>query len=84
MEIIDATPPQKLAIKLDFLTPMESHNITEFHLTPSGNATQVNWIMSGPNTYMGKIMNVFVSMDRLIGKDFEKGLTNMKAEAEKM
>ena len=30
-----------------------------------------------------KLMSVFVSMDTLIGKDFEAGLANMKTVAEK-
>jgi hypothetical protein len=32
---------------------------------------------------MAKVMSVFVSMDSLIGKDFEAGLANIKAIAEK-
>jgi hypothetical protein len=28
-------------------------------------------------------MGIFVSMDKMIGKDFEAGLTNLKAAAEK-
>jgi hypothetical protein len=32
---------------------------------------------------MAKVMSVFVSMDRLIGKDFEAGLANIKAIAER-
>jgi hypothetical protein len=32
---------------------------------------------------MGKIMQVFMDMDSMIGKDFETGLANMKAVAER-
>ena len=45
--------------------------------------TQVTWDMTGPMPFISKMMSVFVSMDAMIGKDFEKGLANMKAAAEK-
>jgi hypothetical protein len=43
----------------------------------------VVWVMSGPMPYISKLMSVFMSMDKMIGKDFETGLANMKAAAEK-
>jgi len=48
MEIIDASPPSRLAIKLDFLRPFEAHNMVEFTLGTSGDATNVIWAMNGP------------------------------------
>jgi hypothetical protein len=83
MEIIDAPAPSKVAIKLDFLKPFEAHNTAEFTLVPKGDATDVTWAMHGPNLFIGKVMSVFVSMDRMVGKDFEAGLANLKAAAEK-
>jgi uncharacterized protein YndB with AHSA1/START domain len=83
MEITAATPPSKVTIQLDFLEPFEAHNVTEMTLEPQGDATQVRWLMRGPNTYVSKVMSVFMSMDSMIGKDFEAGLANMKAAAEK-
>jgi uncharacterized protein YndB with AHSA1/START domain len=83
MEVLDASTPAKTVIKLDFLQPFESHNVTEFTLVPQGEMTQVSWDMTGPMPFISKIMSVFASMDSMIGKDFEKGLANMKAAAEK-
>ena len=82
MEIVESTPPRKVAIKLDFLKPFEAHNISEFALEPEGDSTNVTWTMHGPAPFMSKLMTVFVSMDRMVGKDFETGLANMKAIAE--
>lgn len=39
--------------------------------------------MSGKKTLMTKAMGIFTSMDKLIGPDFEKGLGNLKANAER-
>ena len=82
MEIIESAPPRNVALKLDFLKPFEAHNTTEFALEPKGDATSVTWTMHGPAPFMSKLMTVFVSMDRMVGKDFETGLANMKAIAE--
>ena len=82
MEILETTPAL-VKIKLDFLKPMEAQNTAEFTLTPQGDATHVTWAMSGDAPYLSKLMQVFVSMDKMVGKDFEAGLANMRASAEK-
>jgi len=83
MEVLKSTPSSKVDIKLDFIKPFEGHNITEFTLQPQGDSTQVTWVMHGPAPYISKLMGIFVNMDSMIGKDFEAGLANMKAAAEK-
>jgi uncharacterized protein YndB with AHSA1/START domain len=82
MEIADATT-SKVAIDLQFMKPMKSNNVAEFTLVPKGDSTSVTWAMRGPNMYLGKVMSVFVNMDHMVGKDFETGLANLKAIAEK-
>jgi uncharacterized protein YndB with AHSA1/START domain len=83
MEITDTSPGSKVTIKLDFLKPFEGHNTAEFTLESKGSSTDVTWAMYGPQAYVAKIMSVFISMDSMIGKDFDSGLSNMKAIAEK-
>ncbi len=83
MEITEVSAPTKVIIKLDFLTPIEGHNTTTFDLVPSGAATNVTWTMTGPSAFVTKVMNVFVSMDSMIGGDFEKGLTALKSVSER-
>ena len=83
MEILEATAPSKIVIKLDFFTPFEGHNTAEFTVLPQGDATNVTWLMHGPLPFMGKIMHVFINMDRMVGRDFEAGLANLKRLTEK-
>jgi uncharacterized protein YndB with AHSA1/START domain len=83
MEITEAPAPSKVAIKLDFLKPFEAHNVATFTLEPQGGATNVTWAMDGPTPYMAKVIHLFVSMDRMVGRDFETGLSNLKAVAER-
>jgi uncharacterized protein YndB with AHSA1/START domain len=83
MEIIEARPPNKIVIKLDFLKPFEAHNTAEFTLEPQGEATTVTWAMHGPTPLLGKVMHLFMDMDKMVGTDFATGLANMKAVAER-
>ena len=83
MEIIEASAPTQLNIKLDFFKPFEAHNLTTFTLEPSGKSTEVSWTMRGPSKFMMKVMHLFMNMDKMVGKDFEKGLAQLKSLVEK-
>ena len=82
MEILEADTPTKIRIKLDFLKPFEAHNTAEFTMQPHGGATNILWVMTGPAPFMSKVMQVFMSFDSMIGKDFEAGLANLKTISE--
>jgi carbon monoxide dehydrogenase subunit G len=82
MEILDAEQSTDVRIKLDFITPFKAQNVTRFTLRQEGDTTLVNWSMTGPKTLMSKVMGIFMSMDKLVGRDFEKGLAQLKSEAE--
>ncbi|NOU00588.1 MAG: SRPBCC family protein [Gallionella sp.] len=83
MTIVESIPNQKVKIKLDFYEPFEGHNMADLVLQAQGDGTQVNWKMYGPMALVLKIMGVFFDMDKMIGKDFEEGLANLKVLAEK-
>jgi hypothetical protein len=83
MEILEASTPSRLRIKLDFVRPFEGHNTAEFTFVPQGDATLVTWAMYGPAPLMSRLMQVFIDMDTMIGKDFEAGLVNLKKLTEK-
>jgi len=78
MEITESMPPRKVGIKLDFIEPFASNNTTDLTLAAEGTGTRVTWTMTGNHNFMSKLMSVFVSMDAMIGKDFERGLDNLK------
>jgi hypothetical protein len=83
IEIIDTSAPARVTIKLDMIKPMEGHNIVHFTLESHGGATQITWAMRGSCAYVAKLMSLFCDMDKMIGKDFETGLENLKALAER-
>lgn len=83
MEVLNSIPASKILIKLDFFKPFEAHNTAEFTLSPGVGSTQVTWAMYGPQPFMMKAMGLFCSPERMVGPQFETGLANLKAIAEK-
>jgi len=83
MEILESSPASRLLIQLDFLKPFEAHNLAEFTLGAEGASTRVTWAMTGPQALPMKIMSLFMLMDSMVGRDFEKGLANIKDLAER-
>ena len=83
MEILESAAPSKIVIQLDFFKPFEGHNTAEFTMLPQGDGTHVTWLMHGPAPFMNKLMLVFMNLDKMIGKDFEAGLVNLKNATEK-
>ena len=83
MEILDVSAPSKIVIKLDFFKPFEGHNTAEFTMLPQGDGTHVTWVMHGPANFMSRLIQVFMNLDRMIGRDFEAGLAKLKTITEK-
>ena len=81
MVITDAKPPEELHLKLDFFAPMKATNVTTFRLTEHAGTTIVVWSMDGESNFVAKAFGMFVDMDKMIGADFEAGLTAMTAQA---
>jgi len=81
MEIASASP-SGITIDLHFLKPFRGHNLAEFRLEPQDGLTRITWSMDGNSPFMLKIMHTIFNMDRIIGKDFEAGLANLKAVVE--
>jgi uncharacterized protein YndB with AHSA1/START domain len=79
---ITASEPEEIDVRLAFEKPWKATNAVAFELAPSGDATDVTWRMTGTTKGFASLSSKVVSMDRLVGKDFEKGLAQMKSTAE--
>ena len=79
---VTGVEPAAVHLDLDFEKPFKNANKVVFALTSHGDDTTVTWTMTGPKNLMSKIMGIFMNMDKLIGKDFEKGLAQLKAVVE--
>jgi len=83
VEIIEVAAPSKITIGLHMMKPFEGRNVVEFTLHPQAGGTNVTWAMHGPSPYISKVVGLVLDMDKMIGNDFEAGLSNLKAIAEK-
>ena|SRR6266404_2736440 len=83
MTITESRPGEVIRIKLEFFKPFTATNTAEFTFKPVGNRTVVTWSMSGQNNFIAKAVHLFMDMDKMVGKDFEAGLANLKAVTEK-
>ncbi|MCA9450174.1 MAG: SRPBCC family protein, partial [Candidatus Omnitrophica bacterium] len=83
MTILESRPGESIKIKLEFLKPFETTNTTVFAFKPKGDGTHVDWTMSGENDhFVKKAFALVMNMDKMVGKDFEKGLASLKSIVE--
>ncbi|HSI05704.1 MAG: SRPBCC family protein [Myxococcota bacterium] len=82
MTITSAKMPERIDLKLDFLEPFKATNNVVFNFTPEGEGTKVNWAMSGQKNFVMKAFCLFQDMDKMVGADFEKGLSALAATSE--
>ena len=71
----------RVDVDLEFTKPFASKNITSFSLKPDGDGTRVTWSMTGPRPLLMRLMGPIIDMDKLVGKDFDRGLERLDAAA---
>jgi uncharacterized protein YndB with AHSA1/START domain len=78
MEILENRPDERVRLRLEFIKPFPGKSEMEFDFEPAEGGTQVTWSMTGHNNLVGKVMCLFIDMDKKIGGDFERGLANLR------
>lgn len=81
-EIIEEHAPRHLVVRLVMTKPMACDNRVDFRLEPATGGTRVTWAMSGPMTFMGKVMNQVINCERMCGDQFTRGLGKLKSLVE--
>jgi uncharacterized protein YndB with AHSA1/START domain len=82
MEITETDVPKRVAMSLQFDKPMKANNHVVFALQPLGSSTEVTWEMTGTYGLLHKTMGVIFNFDKMVGGEFEKGLADLKSQAE--
>lgn len=82
MTITESRPNELIRFKLEFLKPFAATNTAEFSFKPEGNLTVVTWSMAGHNNFIAKAVGLFINCEKMVGGQFEQGLTQMKLVAE--
>jgi uncharacterized protein YndB with AHSA1/START domain len=77
MTITDARENEMVDIDLQFEKPFKSRNRTTFTLDPQGDSTQVTWRMEGPRPLVMRLLGPLMNLEKVVGRDFDKGLDRM-------
>lgn len=83
MTIIESKPNELVKFRLDFEKPMKGTNEASFIFSEADGKTRVTWAMYGKNGFFGKLMKVIGLCEKFMGEQFNKGLSQLKAVAEK-
>lgn len=81
--IAQSTPPTRIVFDLHMIEPFEGRNVATFTLDGASATTRVIWSLDDKQKLIVKIMGIFMSMDKMIGRDFETGLGRLKSVAER-
>ena len=76
--IVETRSPEFVRMKLEFFRPFAGVNEVLFTFVPEGDQTVVTWNMSGKLNFITKVMGLFMSMDKMCGDSFLKGLADLK------
>ncbi|RTL59683.1 MAG: polyketide cyclase [Hyphomicrobiales bacterium] len=82
MKIATSVPSSQVTMQLDFTKPFTAHNRAEFSVVPRGGVSVVTWAMTGRRPFSHKLIGAVFNMDRMVGKEFSKGLADLKSLAE--
>ncbi len=82
MTITESLGNELVGFRLDFVRPFKATNTAEFVFRPEGHQTRVTWSMAGKSNFFFKIFGLLMNCEQLAGKDFERGLANLKAVVE--
>lgn len=83
MTVTASRPAEQVVLQLEFFRPFACTNRGEFTFATEGNSTYVTWSMTGKNKFIGRVMGLFMNMDKMIGGQFEEGLANLRRLAER-
>lgn len=79
MTIVESRQNERVRLKLEFSKPMKAVNDVQFDLKPVGDKTEVVWTMTGKHDFMGKVFDLFMNLDKMVGAQYEQGLANLAA-----
>lgn len=81
---ITSSSPQAISVQVNWTKPFRLQNRNDFTLQPNADGpTAVTWTLNGSSPYLLKLIGIFISPDRMMGKHFERGLQNLKSVAER-
>jgi len=75
--ITESKPGELVRQRMDWIKPLEGVSTVDFTFKPEDDKTVVTWAMYGENNFMGKLVSLFMSCEKMVGPEFEKGLADL-------
>ena len=83
MTVVESQPNELVRMKLEFFQPFAATHEARFTFQEKGGETEATWSMTRASKFMCKAFGLIMNMDKMIGDQFEEGLAQMKANAER-
>jgi hypothetical protein len=83
MTITESKSNLRVATRTDFVKPFEGTSNSDFVFSEAGSQTNVIWTVTGKQNFIGKAICLFMSMEKTLGPDFERGLAQLKQVVER-
>lgn len=82
IEIVQSVPDRRVVLRLNMIKPFKAQNEITYELDAVDGGTEILWMMQGPQPFISKVVNTLTNCDKMVGRDFEKGLRNLKKRVE--
>lgn len=82
LEILKVVPNESVELRLTMTKPFYGENLIQYKLVPEGTGTRFSWSMSGHGGFLGKLMTLIIDCEKMIGGQFETGISNLKGVVE--
>jgi hypothetical protein len=79
MTITESLANEAIRLRLEFIRPFQATNAAEFVFRPEAGQTVVSWTMTGRNNLFSKIFGLLMNCEKMVGRDFDKGLASLGA-----
>lgn len=80
--LMTSSSPDGVSLDLSFVKPWKASNQVRIDLAEVGDGARATWTMTGQQNILMKVLFAVMRMGNRLGKDFEKGLRQLKARAE--
>jgi hypothetical protein len=85
MTVEQSHPHEHIEMKVEFIEPFEGGSMSDFRFAPAGtDSTEVTWTMRVQMNFLMKAMCLFLDMPGEVGKDMDKGLSQLAVAAKEV
>jgi uncharacterized protein YndB with AHSA1/START domain len=78
IEIKKVVPHELVEFRLVMTKPFACDNVIKYSLKSEGEKSLFTWSMEGDNKFLNKLMMTIIDCDKMLDKDMNEGIANLK------